>query len=175
MDNLREKIKGGENFLEKLMRKIPGFQGYKNREQSRTADQIQRKFMAKELLQHKGHLAEVGQEMIRSGDISLIAEVDRVTKIIDKVNDRIEHAAYGYSGLFDAVRIGEMELDTLYEYDMEMVSNISSIGEAIDALEYTIDDEDKGKPKARLRDVEKAVKTLDKKLMDRKKILMGVQ
>jgi len=174
LDNLREKIKGGENFLEKLMRKIPGFEGYKNREQSRTADQIQRKFMANELTQQKGRLGEVGQEMIRSGNIALIAEVDRVTKIIDKVIDRIEHATYGYSGLFDAVRIGEMELDTIYEYDMEMVNNISSIGEAIDALEYSIDDEE-ANPKKKLKDVEKAVKTLDKKVMDRKKILMGVE
>lgn len=174
MDDLRSKITGGENFLEKLMRKIPGFEGYKNREQSRTADQIQRKFMAQSLSEHKGHLQEIGQEMLRSGNISLIAEVDRVSKIIDKCIDKIEHATYGYSGLFDAVRIGEMELDTLYEYDLGMINEISSVGEAIDGLESSLDS-DGGDAKARLRDVEKAVKALDSKVSERKKVLMGVE
>jgi len=174
LDNLREKIKGGEGTLEKLMRKIPGFEGYKNREQARTAGQIQRKFMAKSLAEHKGKMLEVGQEMLRSGNISLISEVDRVTKIVDKVVDKIEHATYGYSGLFDAVRIGEMELDTLYEYDLGMINNIASIGEAAGALEASLD-MDEGNPKRRLKDLEKAVKELDKKVSDRKKILMGVE
>lgn len=174
MDELHDKIKGGENFLEKLMRKIPGFEGYKNREQSRSADQIQRKFMAQQLTGEKGRLLEVGQEMMRAGNISLIAEVDRVTKIVDKVVDRIEHAAYGYSGMFDSIRIGEMELDTLYEYDLGMLNNIASITESIDAIESSLDMED-GNPKARLKDVERAVKELDKKIDDRKKMLMGVQ
>ena len=174
MDNLRDKIKGGENFLEKLMRKIPGFEGYKNREQSRSADQIQRKFMAQQLTEEKGRLGEAAQEMMNSGNISLLADVDRVTKIMDKVIDKIEHATYGYSGLFDSVRIGEMELDTLYEYDLGMVNNISSISEAIDALEASFDMEE-GNPKRRLKDIEKAVKTLDKKVTDRKKMLMGVE
>lgn len=174
MEDLRSRMKEGENVLEKLMRKIPGFEGYKNRETARTADQIQRKFMAQKLTEHKGRLIEVGQEMMRSGNISLIDEIDRVSKIIDKVIDKIEHAVYGYSSLFDAAKIGEMQLDSLYEYDLGMLDNIASIGEGIDALASSLEMEG-GDVKARLKDVEKAVKVLDAKVTDRKKLLMGVE
>lgn len=173
MDNLREKILDGENILEKLMRKIPGFEGYKNREQSRTADQIQRTFMAKSITEHKGRLADVGQEMMRSGNIMLIGEVDRVSKIIDKVIDKIQHAEYGYSSLFSAAKIDTEQLDNLYEYDLGMLSNIEAISEAIDAMENSLD-MDEGNPKARLRDLEKAVKNLNRKIDGRAKLLKGV-
>jgi wobble nucleotide-excising tRNase len=156
------------------MRKIPGFEGYKNREQARTADQIQRKFMSQKLTEQKAKLTDVGREMIRSGNVDQIEEVDRISKILDKVNEKIEHAVHGYSGLFDAVRIGEMELDTLYEYDLGMVDNISAIGEGIDAVMASVESEG-GDPKARLRDLEKTAKALDQKLTDRKKVVMGVE
>jgi len=174
LEDLRSKMKEGENFLEKLMRKIPGFEGYKNREQSRTADQIQRKFMSQKITEHKAKLTDVGQEMIRSGNVDQIEEVDRISKILDKVNEKIEHAAHGYSGLFDAVRIGEMELDTLYEYDLGMIDNISAIGEGIDAVMSSLESEG-GDPKNRLRDLEKTLKALDQKITDRKKVVMGVE
>lgn len=174
MEDLQANIKGNENFLDKLMRKIPGFEGYKNREQSRTADQIQRKFMAQTLTEHKGRLMSIGQEMLRSGNMSLLSEVDRVSKVIDKLIEKIEHAAYGYSGLFDAVKIDEAQLDTLYEYDMGMINDIAFVGESLEGLEYSLDVEGSN-PKARLRDVEKAVKGLDAKVANRKKVLMGVE
>ncbi|MCE1245635.1 MAG: hypothetical protein LWY06_03205 [Firmicutes bacterium] len=174
MEDLRSKMKEGENFLEKLMRKIPGFEGYKNKEQSRTADQIQRKFMSQQVTELKGKLTEVGQEMIRSGKMDQIEELDRIGKILDKVNEKIEHATHGYSGIFDAVRIGEMELDTLYEYDLGMIDNISAIGEGIDAVMAALES-DSGDPKTRLRDLEKTIKSLDQKLTDRKKVVMGVE
>jgi len=174
LDHLREKILDGENALEKLMRKIPGFEGYKSREQSRNADQLQRKFMARSIGEAKSRLGDAGQEMMRSGNIMLIGEVDRVSKLLDKVADRIEHAEYGYSSLFASVKIDTQELDQIYEYDLTMVNSIESISEAILGLEGSLDMEE-GNPKARLRDVEKAVKNLDRMIDGRQKLLKGVE
>jgi hypothetical protein len=173
LEDLREEIKGGENILEKLMRKIPGFEGYKNREQARNADQIQRIFMAKSVRDLRAKLSDVGQEMIRSGNIMLIAEVDRVSKLFDKASDRIEHAEYGYSALFSSTKVDEEKLDTLYEYDLGMLINLDSLSEAVLAMENSIEMEG-GDPKARLRDLERAVKALDQKIDGRQKLLKGV-
>lgn len=174
MADLREKIVSGENALEKLMRKIPGFEGYKNREQARNADKIQRTFMAKELSSVKGRLADVGQEMVRSGNIMLMDELDRVSKMFDRVIDRIEHAEYGYSSLFSSTKVDVPELDILYDHDLTMVEDITRISEGITALEASVDMEDVD-PRKKLRDVEKSLKDLNRKIDHRQKILKGVE
>ncbi|MFP4497088.1 MAG: hypothetical protein ACLFQV_02660 [Vulcanimicrobiota bacterium] len=174
MADLREKILGGENALEKLMRKIPGFEGYKNREQTRNADKIQRDFMAKKLRDEKSRLTDLGQELLRSGNMMLMGDVDRVTKLFDKTMDRIEHAEYGYASLFAGTKINEAELDHLYEYDLSLMDNISRVEESVTALEHSIDSEEMD-PKKKLKDVEKTIKAVNERVDGRQKILKGVE
>jgi hypothetical protein len=56
--------------------------------------------------------------------------------------DKIKTAAQGYAGLFDAVKIKEDELDTLYEFDHGMLLKVDEIAAAIDSLQTTLDGED---------------------------------
>jgi hypothetical protein len=43
-------------------------------------------------------------------------------------------AAYGYAGLFDAVRVQEEELDALYIYDSALTSSVDQLAEKMDKL-----------------------------------------
>ncbi len=174
MGDLREKILAGENALEKLMRKIPGFEGYKNREQARNADKIQRTFMAKELTRQKGRLSDIGQEMVSEGNIMLMADLDKAIKLFDKVIDRIEHAEYGYSSLFSSTKIDVEQLDDLYEYDLTMLDEISRIEEAVTALEGSMDMEG-ADLKKKIKDIQKSLKMLNDKIDGRQKLLKGVE
>ena len=173
MDNLKEKIRNSENSLERLIKKIPGFEGYKNREQSRTADKIQRTFMAKTLSEQKSILSDVGRELLSSGDMSMLGDIDRVSKLLEKTADRIEHAEYGYSGLFDAVKIDVAELEQIYAYDLDLVETIQIIADEIPNLSNAIEEKDLFK--TNLKNIEKTLKALDKKIDDRRKILKGVE
>ena len=156
------------------MRKIPGFEGYKSREQSRNADKIQRTFIAKSLRTEKGRISDIGQAMTRSGNIMMLGELDRVTRLLEKVTDRIEHAEYGYSSLFSSTKVDVMQLDSLYEYDLGMLDDVSRITEGITALEASMEMED-ADPKGKLKNVERAIKDLDQKIDGRQKLLQGVE
>jgi hypothetical protein len=48
--------------------------------------------------------------------------------------DRIRTAAYGYAGLFDAVKVKEKELDALYEFDEAMLDFSQQIAAQIDKV-----------------------------------------
>lgn len=172
MDDLREHIRSQEGGLERLMRHIPGFGGYKDREQRRQADQIQRAFMADGLTRERERLADVANILMSGGGLPYIADIDRVRNQFDRVIDRVRHASQGYAGFFDAVRINEAELDRVYEYDLGMVGDIASIGENITALGATAERHE-GFPD-RLRMLEGQVKALDQKLDNRTKTMMGV-
>lgn len=173
MDDLREHIKSEEGGLERLMRKIPGFAGYKDREQRRQADQIQRGFMADSLTRERDRLDEVGSILMAHGGLRLMADVDRVRNQFDRVIERIRHSTHGYAGFYDAIRINEAELDRVYEHDLGMLADIAAIGEANTALGAAA--ENPGPVLSeRLRDLEGYVKTLDQKLDNRTKTMMGV-
>jgi len=172
MDDLREQIRGQEGGLERLMRKIPGFAGYKDREQRRQADQIQRAFMADALTRERERIADAANALMSSGGISLLGEVDRVRNVFDKVIERIRHATYGSAGFFDAIRINEAELDRVYEYDLGMLADIASIGEGVTRSIATAESGD-GFREA-LKALEAQLRDLDKKLDERTKTMMGV-
>jgi hypothetical protein len=52
--------------------------------------------------------------------------------------DRIRTAAYGYSGLFDAVKINEAELAKVYQYDLALLQSVDDVAKAVDNLETAI-------------------------------------
>ena len=173
MDDLRDHIRSEEGGLEHLMRKIPGFAGYKDREQRRQADQIQRTFIADALSRERDRLTDVGKVLMAHGGLALLTDIDRVSGLFDKVADRVRHATHGYSGFFDAVRIVEADLDRVYEYDLSMLQELSAVSEAITALGAAAE---AGGSEAgqRLRAVEGYAKSLDQKIDNRTRVMMGV-
>ena len=172
MDDMRERIRREEGGLEGLMRKIPGFAGYKDREERRQADKIQRDFMADSLTRERERLSDVGSILMSHGGLRYLADVDRVRNVFDRVIERIRHATYGYGGFFDAIRINEQELDRVYEYDLTMFHQVAAIGEAITALGAAADGQ--ADIADRLRNVEGYVKNLDRQLDERSRVMMGV-
>jgi hypothetical protein len=174
MDDLREHIRHEEGGLENLMRKIPGFAGYKDREERRQADQIQRNFLADSLTRERGKLDDTGNALLSHGGLQHIEHLDQLRTRLDKVIDRVRHAVQGCGGFFDAIRINEAELDRVYEYDLSLLHGLGSFTEANAALAAAADVDGTPDFAARLKDVERLVTALDQKLDDRTKTMQGV-
>jgi hypothetical protein len=47
-------------------------------------------------------------------------------------------ASYGYTGLFDAVRINDAELTKLYEYDLALLESVDKLASAVDNVETSL-------------------------------------
>jgi hypothetical protein len=173
VDNLQAHIQSQEGRLEHLMRKLPGFAGYKDREERRQADQMQRTHIADSLAQERGRLGDVASQWMQSGSIQGLSAIDRLQSLLDRVTDRIRHAAQGYGAFFDAVRIDEAALDRVYEFDLGLLNDVASIGEAITALAHAVQVHE-GIPE-RLAAVESQIKAVDQKLDSRTRVMQGVQ
>ena len=55
--------------------------------------------------------------------------------------NRIRHADYGSSGFFDAVKIGEAELDRLYEFDLALTDMVEYLALQVEQLPQTADEQ----------------------------------
>ena len=172
MDDLREHIRAQEGGLERLMRKIPGFAGYKDREERRQADQMQRAHVADSLARERDRIASVAQQQMSSGSLQGLDALDKVQGLCDRVIDRIRHAAQGYGAFFDAVRIDVEALDRVYEHDLGLLTDVAAVSEAITALATAAQSQEPLGP--RLAAVESQLRQLDQKLDNRTRVMQGV-
>ena len=122
------------NFIETILRQVPGFRGYLAMEDRRESDALQRDWLADRLERSKRTIDALTRPLADAGRIDLLPEVDRVRGRIDKLIGRIRGAMHGYSGFFDLVQVDEALLDRVYEYDVDLIAQVDTLAGAVDAL-----------------------------------------
>ena len=158
--------------LENLMRKIPGFGGYLDRERRRDADKLQREFMAKGLSELKRKVQDSQEELLNAGNMKMMTKLDDINNVIDRVAGRLRHASYGFAGLFEQNQINEEELNRIYEFDLSLVNQLTHAEEAVLALGATLESESLN---VRVADLAKSIREIDSKLDERERLLKGVR
>ncbi|MEI6613336.1 MAG: hypothetical protein WCL37_00420 [Chrysiogenales bacterium] len=119
--DMQEKAREKMNWFERVLHKIPGFKGYCEREFRRDADRLQREFIVQQLQEVMKSLNFIIQAVSRQKNLELLTEYDLFTKSLQKTINEIRYADQGYSGFFDLIKIKEVELDSVYKLDSEMV------------------------------------------------------
>lgn len=134
MTDSYEQARGSRNWLERLGEKIPGYRGYQDRELRRDVDKLQREHLALALARIKAALRETARTYVDAGKIGTLAAFDRLDRKLDGLSQAIRFADYGASGIFDAVKIGEAELERLHEFDLALVEEVESLGAEVAAV-----------------------------------------
>ena len=122
------------NWLERLTSKIPGYSGYVDREQRRDIDKLHREHLADRLRRLKAPLTEVMKELSSGGRLFEVTPVDSAIKKLDHLENRVRFASYGYSGFFDAVKIEQAQLDSIYRFDLALVERVDKVEAKINEL-----------------------------------------
>ena len=104
-----------------LAKKVPGVEGYLAREDVRERDKLLRDHTAKKLNEAKAAIDRMKEALLAAHKLALLGDLDRLTSQIDRIREKHQHAAHGYSGAFDQVKVNEPELIKLYDYDMKVL------------------------------------------------------
>ena len=103
------------------MLELPGFRGYKLKEQRREADRIVRSYVYDSLEHSRDDFMLSLQTLTDNKLNELVEPMNRLVAKLDRVAQKINHASYGYAGFFDSVRIEEPDLDRMLAYDTQLV------------------------------------------------------
>jgi hypothetical protein len=140
--DLREKVTEAMGGLEKLLAKVPGYSGYKEKEMRREADKLLREQLARQFEEQRRRIPGLQMQLISSGQIGFLDDLESGAMKLQFLIDRLKTASYGYAGFFDAVKVKEEQLDALYEFDNalmdqvpEVAAGIYKVSEAIAAKE----------------------------------------
>ncbi|MGC9395200.1 MAG: hypothetical protein ACP5J4_10110 [Anaerolineae bacterium] len=140
--SLLDQVKDQMSGFEQLVAKIPGYKGYKEKELRREADKLLRDHIVNRMRIVKTQLDGLQQDLMGTGKFELLDETGSAATQIQTFIDRVRTAAYGYGGLFDAVKVKEDELDRVYEFDSALVGYADRIENAISNARAGIEGED---------------------------------
>lgn len=128
------KITDQEDLLGKIRGFLSGFIGYLDRENRREADRMLRETVAQRFEQQWSRISEVQRELVSAGQLKQVGELEAAAIKLRAFVDRVEGAASGYAGFFDAVRIHREELEKLYAYDLDLLQKADVLRTAVDEL-----------------------------------------
>jgi len=122
------------NWIEDVLRVIPGFRGYLEKEYRRESDELQRDWLADRLTRSKRAIGDLTRPLAEAGQIDELPGIDRLRGRLDKLIARIRGAMQGYSGFFDLVRVQEDLLERVYEHDSQLIAEVDALGAAVETL-----------------------------------------
>lgn len=134
MGDLRDRVRHDESALKKLLDVIPGYKGYREREQRRDADKLLREHLVGLIDGVREKLTRLQRDMADRKEFKPVTDLDRVTRRLTRARDRLDHAPYGYAGFLDAAQVNEAELDRLYDYDLSLKQALAEIESAADVV-----------------------------------------
>jgi len=147
MSDFFEKVTSQADPLTKLIGYIPGFGGYIERQRRREADKMLRDVVARRFEEYWSRASNLQAELVGMGKIELMDDIEKATLALRTFIDKISRAARGYSGVFDAAKINEAELQAIYQFDLAFFTLGDQVSSALDNLEATLH-EDEGLPAA---------------------------
>ena len=141
MNDFFQKVTSMQDPFKKLASYIPGFSGYVERQTRRDADKLLRDTVARRFDEQWKRASRLQEDMVGGGMIAYVDDMEKAAIQLRTFVDRISTAPRGYSGLFDAVKINEQELEAIYQFDAAFFDLADQVGRANDNVEASMGDE----------------------------------
>lgn len=139
MTDLYEKIVSERGKLEQIVARIPGFQGYQEKQARRKADRMLRDYIAEQLDQVIRRYERQETQLLKiPGGLAMMSDSRRTKDQIKSFRDRVKTAAPGYSAMWASIKMDEEKLASLYAFDESQIRFVDRLNAAIDELESAI-------------------------------------
>jgi len=139
MPDIRERVEEDRGLIKKIQLKIPGYAGYRRREDIRNADILLRNQVADQVKQVRSRLEGIRDGLAAQGKYQGLQPIGNLIFLMQATEGRVRHAEGGYSGISANIRVEEPELDKLYEYDYSMLTTLDQCAALLPAIESAPD------------------------------------
>jgi hypothetical protein len=174
MPDLRERVEDDRGLIKKIQLHIPGFAGYRRREDLRAADSLLRIQLADRLVRVKDALEKVRAEFARNYQVAQLEPLGGLIFKTQELEGRVRHAEGGYSGISATVRVEEKELNHLYEFDIWLLEGINVLLGKADALRASAK-KDNDAVEAAMNEMRDALSSFEDTFERRMKVITGTE
>jgi len=170
-----ERVQASEKPLERLMLILPGFRGYKLREERREADRIVRDYIYRALEQARDNLMGCFQSLSDSKVAELMEPMNRIVAKLDQVAEKVNRASYGYSGFFDSIKVEEPELENMLAYDSQLMDLVRKVSDATSSFKADVSQGKLENARMNQQALDASIGNLDSAFDQRKAVIEGVK
>ncbi len=174
MVDLRERVTEDRGLLKKLELAIPGFRGYRKREDLRIADNLLRKQLANNLGKIREKMELARHDLTKKMEMSLIDNMASLMNNITSTENRVRHAEQGYSGVSADFNVREDELNKIYEWDLNLISDLDNLSNNTSSLQDTISTGSTSEIDQKINEVEKEIREFNSLFDKRIKIIANL-
>jgi hypothetical protein len=143
MADLREKVIEDRGIISRIQTFIPGFSGYRTKEDLRAADNMLRMQMAEKLASIRSDAESCRSVMAANYSLEHLERLGMLVNRFKAVEQEVSHAAQGYSGISAKTKVGDVELNKLYEYDYSLVSSLADMAADAQKLKAAVSTDNK--------------------------------
>jgi len=167
-------VKGQMRLSERIAAFVPGFHGYKEKELRRESDKLIRNHLYLKLSADKSDLRDISQKLTDRRYFDVMTDMDRLLAKMDRVVEKVNHAPYGYSGFFDAVKVREENLDHMIDFDNKLIDGVTALSTEIDAFKSDLASGQTSNLKTRVQNVTDKLESLEDTFDQRNEVIQGV-
>ena len=172
-NDVTSNVQGQMRLSERIASFIPGFRGYKEKELRRESDRLIRNHLYLKLSIEKTDLREISQKLADRRYFDVLTDMDRLLAKMDRVVEKVNHASYGYSGFFDAVKVKEENLDHMIDFDNKLIEGINALTTEIDAFKADLASGVTTNLKTRVQTVTDKLESLENTFDQRNEVILG--
>jgi DNA repair exonuclease SbcCD ATPase subunit len=143
MVDLRKKVEEDRGLIKKIELLIPGFRGYRKREDLRIADSLLRSQLADRIRNVRRAIESCRESLTKSTELEFLEDAGGLVNQIAMIEEKIRHAEQGYTGVSPDYRIEEDELNRLYEWDLSLIGHIEELDMSATLLQHAVHSDDK--------------------------------
>jgi len=173
-NDVTSNVQGQMRLSERIAAFVPGFRGYKEKEIRRESDRLIRNHLYLKLSNDKNELREINQNLADRRYFDVLTDMDRLSAKMDRVVEKVNHASYGYSGFFDAVKVKEDSLDRMIDFDNKLLDGINALTTEIDAFKADLASGATANLKTHVQNVTDKLEALEGTFDTRQEVIMGV-
>jgi hypothetical protein len=173
-DDLRGKVKDSRGLLKKIELVIPGFKGYRKREDLRIADSLLRKQIADRISRTEKQLEHCRQILVKKMEMGSLKDVAEIINYVQMVENKIRHAEQGYTGASSDYRITETELNGLYKWDLSLIEKITEIDKLVSSFQDNVSAGDYNKISNSINEIHSNLQNFDSMFEKRIETISGL-
>lgn len=127
MADLRDKVESDRGIIKMIQLVIPGYRGYRIKEDLRIADRLLREELANRLAIAEKGFEGARKALAKRGAIDMIEDIGELVTRTHAATERMRHVEQGYTGISPDYRIQESELNRMYEWDLGLLNLIEGL------------------------------------------------
>ncbi len=143
MVDIRKKVEEDRGLIKQIELLIPGFRGYRKREDLRIADSLLRSQLADRMRIVRRDMQKCRETLTKKMELDFLEDAGSLVNQVTMIEEKIRHAEQGYTGVSPDYRIEEDELNRLYEWDLSLIGHIDELNTSATTLQQAVNSNDK--------------------------------